>query len=225
MSTTTTLEFTRRPAAGGYTYEVAPTGDFEFSATVTRHPEGWAWSCQTFGRPAGRWHRPHPHRGAGSRAPVLRGHRVSAPTTPATTPTTKEHRMNATPPAHTCHGAIFCGHPRARAEAECPACQQAAPAPLTGADMRRASSDNRWLGFGYLGTRRHTEAAAELTAADEAVLDHANAEGWTYEELFTWANSKAGRHFGNVVFGGSGPLADRVAEAKRFGLLTRQPSA
>ena len=31
------------------------------------------------------------------------------------------------PTAHTCHGAIFCGMPRARAEAECPACTHANP--------------------------------------------------------------------------------------------------
>lgn len=75
---------------------------------------------------------------------------------------------------------------------------------LTIADLERMTRDDRWLGFGYLGERENLlhnadpEAPAnpELVARMDAdVLEEANTEGLSYEELFEWANSKLGRWF------------------------------
>lgn len=75
---------------------------------------------------------------------------------------------------------------------------------LTTADLERMTRDDRWLGFGYLGERANrladtdpeAPAQPELVARmDLDVLEEANAEGLTYDELFEWANSKLGRWF------------------------------
>lgn len=64
--------------------------------------------------------------------------------------------------------------------------------------------DDRWLGFGYLGARRselamgRTELVAE---ADGIVLASARERGIPYKRLFTWANSKNGRWYGDCFFG------------------------
>lgn len=79
---------------------------------------------------------------------------------------------------------------------------------------RMAREDERWLGHGYLGARlvaldtSDPETPArpdEVADADESILERVEDEGWTYEELFAWANSKDGRWFGDVAFG-SGDL-------------------
>jgi hypothetical protein len=90
---------------------------------------------------------------------------------------------------------------------------------LTTADLEKMTTDDRWLGFGYLGERRneldpegrHTaERAAELVAkADAMALTQANLYGLTYEEVFTWANSKRGRWYGDCWFGANGQHAER----------------
>jgi len=65
------------------------------------------------------------------------------------------------------------------------------------------STDDRWLGFGYLGERLNAADRPELIAqADEFVIEQASSRGWSDEDLFTWANSKNGRWFGDYVFGG-----------------------
>jgi hypothetical protein len=93
-------------------------------------------------------------------------------------------------------------------------------------DMTR---DDRWAGFGYLGERRNAlestdpevPAPPELVqAADRLILDHAAASGWTDEQLFTWANSKNGRWYGDTMFGGTGTAEERFRQAARWGLLT-----
>lgn len=104
------------------------------------------------------------------------------------------------------------------------------------ADFQRMERDDRWLGFGYLGARHSfiaglvesgltlKQGADWLAEVDEAVHNAAAAEGLTYDQLFTWANARVGRWFGDVMFG-AGPLAELdklFAEADRFNLV---PSA
>lgn len=71
--------------------------------------------------------------------------------------------------------------------------------------IQRLLTDDRWLGFGYLGERRSAldDSDPECPARPQAVADadawilaRANRDGWTYDELFEWANSKYGRWFG-----------------------------
>lgn len=107
---------------------------------------------------------------------------------------------------------------------------------LTAADLDDMENDPRWLGHGYLGERGLYAAGAEergetqvhadlkIAAAESRLLQHVNAEGWTYEDLFAWANSRAGRHFADCVFGGTGyDVHAAFHEAVRFGLLAKQP--
>lgn len=82
-------------------------------------------------------------------------------------------------------------------------------AKLTTADLDRMEADERWLGYGYLGERRNRRnyAHSELTGymadhelerivrMDADVVEEANLEGLSYDELFAWANSKDGRWF------------------------------
>lgn len=102
---------------------------------------------------------------------------------------------------------------------------------LTTTDLGRMATDDRWEGFGYLGERRNQlEAAATgelptdptrmlVEATDQRVIDFANHRGLSYEELFTWANGKKGRWFGDVMFGGSGRFDARWQEAVRHNLI------
>ncbi len=69
----------------------------------------------------------------------------------------------------------------------------------------RMTSDDRWLGFGYLGSRQYADDA-EVALADAFVFDVT--ADWTDDELFTWANSKDGRWFADILFGGSWTQAD-----------------
>lgn len=96
---------------------------------------------------------------------------------------------------------------------------------LTTADLDRMANDDRWLGFGYLGERRNLltstdpEAPANPTlveATDQRVIDAANGWGWTYDELFAWANSKNGRWFADMIFGSTGRFDQRFADASRY---------
>ena len=101
---------------------------------------------------------------------------------------------------------------------------------LTIADITKATNDERWLGFGYLGERSHKlnstdpEVPADPTlveATDQRVIDHANAEGWTYEDLFAWANSRSGRYFGDAMFGSNERFDRRFDKAVGWGLLAK----
>lgn len=99
-------------------------------------------------------------------------------------------------------------------------------------DFNEMMKDERWLGFGYLGERAHaldgtdpgSPAQPELVARiDELILDATR--DWTYDELFRWANSKDGRHFGDATFGASFITAEqRFTQAQRWGLLTKRNS-
>lgn len=90
------------------------------------------------------------------------------------------------------------------------------------------TSDDRWLGFGYLGSRGHMlnstdpEAPAEpvlVAATDQRVLTYAAEHKWSEEDLFQWANSKNGRHFADVMFGGDERFDERFAKAVAWGLM------
>lgn len=80
------------------------------------------------------------------------------------------------------------------------------------------TESDEWLGFGYLGERSHAienGQTDEVAAADAFLL----ALNLTDKQLFTWANSKDGRWFGDAVFGGSGSLDERFAQAQRWGVV------
>lgn len=90
-----------------------------------------------------------------------------------------------------------------------------APAPLTISDLLAGLEDERWLGFGYLGERSHQKAAAQ-DRGDLYVLQVANEQGWTRDELIVFVVSRVGRHFGDLVFGG---WSDAEVEAQLAGML------
>jgi hypothetical protein len=54
-----------------------------------------------------------------------------------------------------------------------------------------------WRGFGYLGVRKEV-SAEERDAADARLLEYVNALRMTADEVFTWANSPAGRAYGEL---------------------------
>lgn len=69
-----------------------------------------------------------------------------------------------------------------------------------------------WGGYGYLGERRHVHASIvsgewpdtmwnRVAEADTFVVLCAVNNGWNDDRLFEWANSRAGRHFADEVFG------------------------
>lgn len=107
-----------------------------------------------------------------------------------------------------------------------------APRTLTRNDLKGMHNADNWLGYGYLGERHNylareeelaiiTPEAADafLAEVDQVVLDDANAHGYSYDDLFEWANSKNGRWFADVVLGGAGTLEDRLHGAHRARLL------
>lgn len=90
-----------------------------------------------------------------------------------------------------------------------------AAATLTATDLEAGYHDERWLGWGYLGERSRALDAGQHTqvvAADGALLTAATERGWDYEALFAFANSRPGRWFGDVAFGGP-VTADQLARA------------
>ena len=82
---------------------------------------------------------------------------------------------------------------------------------LTVADLDAGLQRDDWLGFGYLGERKNFFAnygmsvVPQIAAADAFVLKHANARGWTADDLFAWANSKNGRWTGEDLMTGRAP--------------------
>ena len=83
---------------------------------------------------------------------------------------------------------------------------------LTTEDFDKMTTNEMWLGFGYLGERRNArEAGHDTTAADESAIAEANRLGLTAEELFEWANSKNGRWYGDCWFGANGQHAELYA--------------
>jgi hypothetical protein len=84
-------------------------------------------------------------------------------------------------------------------------------------------------GFGYLGARKsHREfSVGEARTVDTLLAHHAKANNWSDDRLFAWANSKAGRHFGDIMFGGAPTksFADRFREAQKAGVLDHEAYA
>lgn len=82
----------------------------------------------------------------------------------------------------------------------------------------RMTRDDRWLGFGYLGGRQ-SALWSDDPGAPAQPHRVAGVDAWLLglglgdEALFEWANSKKGRHFADVVFGGG-----TIGEAIRFRL-------
>lgn len=72
---------------------------------------------------------------------------------------------------------------------------------LTTADIEAGYANDEWLGFGYLGERSH-RTRSEQDRGDAFLLRYAAERRWTRDELFTFANSRDGRWFGDLVFGG-----------------------
>jgi hypothetical protein len=101
----------------------------------------------------------------------------------------------------------------------------------TARSFDRMMSDDRWGGYGFLGGREialdnsdaECPARPELVATIDRLVLEATAE-WSADDLFHWANSKDGRHFADVVFGGNPHLTAeaRFAEAVSYGLLRKQ---
>lgn len=72
---------------------------------------------------------------------------------------------------------------------------------LTVQDIEAGYENADWLGYGYLNERRHTDADAQARG-DAYVLQIAAAHKWSTVDLFNFVNSRVGRHFGDLVFGG-----------------------
>jgi len=75
-------------------------------------------------------------------------------------------------------------------------------------DFDAMTENPEWLGFGYIGTRRHL-GEADRSAGDALVLKFAAAQGWSDADLFEWANSKSGRYFADSIDGGDQGFAMR----------------
>jgi hypothetical protein len=91
---------------------------------------------------------------------------------------------------------------------------------LTTADFEKMFANPEWEGFGYLGERTREDREDLVAAADAQVLADANEMGLTAEQLFVWANSKAGRWFGDCVFGGHGQHAERYLPSANLFLFS-----
>jgi hypothetical protein len=59
-------------------------------------------------------------------------------------------------------------------------------------------------GFGYLGCREYM-TGKQKAYGDRQLVKFANANGWDMSDLFYWADSKAGRWFGDAIVGGGKP--------------------
>ena len=92
------------------------------------------------------------------------------------------------------------------------------------ADIEAGHYDDRWAGYGYLGSR---DAIADLDPAlvikaDTYLCTMAEALGWDTETLFQFTNSSQGRHYGDLFAYGHG-LAGRGTEDARSLLIGFTP--
>jgi hypothetical protein len=106
---------------------------------------------------------------------------------------------------------------------------------ITKNDLRKMTQDEYWGGYGYIGEkqgilsslvemhftkenqeRQIKETMHYMDTVDSSIVEYANENGWTYEKLFAWVNSKMGRHFANEMFMGDDNLiyADRWITAR-----------
>lgn len=92
----------------------------------------------------------------------------------------------------------------------------AAAQTITTHDIEAGYEHDGWLGFGYLGERRHARAALvscewtidNIEEADEMAVKIANEKGWSSARFFDWVNSKDGRWYADIMLGGELSLAD-----------------
>src|SRR5262245_18853172 len=90
---------------------------------------------------------------------------------------------------------------------------------LTVDDIEAGYRNDDWQGFGYLGERMRAGSTdhRRRTAADTAVLEVANANGWSAQRLFEdFLNAKVGRWFGDIAYGSDDDLA-RAATSLMLG--------
>lgn len=88
------------------------------------------------------------------------------------------------------------------------------------ATFDRFTRNDEWAGWGYLGERAHALEAGEsalVAQADAAVVAIFAEAGLGEDAMFEWANSKAGRWFGDTAFGGFG-VERAVREARELGV-------
>lgn len=79
----------------------------------------------------------------------------------------------------------------------------------TTATFDQMTTNEDWLGFGYLGERDRQGADRPERVAEADAFILARTADWTDEELFDWANSKLGRWVGDIFFGTTFPVSDR----------------
>lgn len=89
---------------------------------------------------------------------------------------------------------------------------------LTKNDLIKMTKEDYWGGYGYIGekqgilnsltemhfTQENQESRIKqmihlMDSVDNVLLEYANENGWTYEKLFAWVNSKMGRHFADEM--------------------------
>lgn len=91
---------------------------------------------------------------------------------------------------------------------------------LTTTHLNRMTTNEDWEGFGYIGERenqftgmhsgeRDADTTAIIHQADLMLLESANRQGMTEDQLFAWANSKHGRWYGDCWFGANGQHAEK----------------
>lgn len=95
---------------------------------------------------------------------------------------------------------------------------------LSTTDIEAGYENEAWQGWGYLGERqRQADSAGPewVAQADEIALRLANEQQLTAGEFFAWLNSKNGRYFGDLAFGGWNP--EQVeARARGWNLVSRK---
>lgn len=70
---------------------------------------------------------------------------------------------------------------------------------LTVEDLHATLEDERHLGWGYATTEELNDR--ERRNLDVVVIEIANEQGWTKDQLFEWSNSKYGRWLSDLVYG------------------------
>lgn len=74
-------------------------------------------------------------------------------------------------------------------------------------------------GFGYLGARGRDLASGRtdvVAEADNLVKEHAIKEGWNMAQLASFADSRAGRHFGDIALGTDRTMTpDEIIDANK----------
>lgn len=75
---------------------------------------------------------------------------------------------------------------------------------LTVEDINAAYGDDNWGGYGYLGERKnhYFTKMAKANLGDQLLLEDLNERGLSKTELFYFCDSRIGRHYGDLVFGG-----------------------